>query len=241
MIELNGPIRSIVLIALLTFGAVRSSYGQAQLIKATPAPFETEVSALELTLAQAKLATNPIVFYGSSSFRLWKSMKEDFSQYSVLNCGFGGSRLTDCVRYANRLVIPRKPAAIVIYAGDNDLALGIPPETVFESFQQLFHIFRSYSPSIPIAFVSVKPSPARLQYLNSIFKFNKLVEDYLEEQPETDYIDICSDMLGPDKKPNSTLFVADKIHLNQAGYQILRKDIGEFLSEEIAGGALPAK
>jgi lysophospholipase L1-like esterase len=239
MTELSGTIRSILPIALLLLGAVRPGLAQAQLTKETPAPFESEVSALELTLAQTKLGTNPIVFYGSSSFRLWKSMKEDFSQYPVLNCGFGGSRLTDCVRYANRLVIPRKPAAIVIYAGDNDLALGIPPETVFESFQQLFHIFRSYSPSMPIAFVSVKPSPARLQYLSSIFKFNKLVENYLEEQPDTDYIDIFSDLLGPDKKPNSMLFVADKIHLNQAGYQILRKDISEFLSEEIHSAANP--
>jgi hypothetical protein len=30
---------------------------------------------------------------------------------------------------------PRKPAAILIYAGDNDLALGTAPETVFSSFK----------------------------------------------------------------------------------------------------------
>jgi lysophospholipase L1-like esterase len=214
--------------------------GDCQSTNETSGPFESEVNALDLTLSQTKLAQNPIVFYGSSSFRLWKSMKEDFSRYSVLNCGFGGSRLTDCVRYANRLVICHKPAAIVIYAGDNDLALGLSPETVFQSFQQLFHLFRSYSPSMPIAFVSVKPSPGRLQYLDSIFKFNKLVENYLEEQPETEYIDICSDMLGPNNKPNTTLFVADQIHLNQAGYRILTKDIGEFLSEELPP-ALPPK
>jgi lysophospholipase L1-like esterase len=233
MIEFTGNIRSILLVVALLCALGRSGFGQSVLPASTPNPFESEVDALELTLSQTKLATSPIVFYGSSSFRLWKSMKEDFSGYSVLNCGFGGSRLTDCVRYANRLVIPRKPAAIVIYAGDNDLALGIPPETVFQSFQQLFHIFRSYSPSMPIAFVSVKPSPARLKYLDSIIKFNSLVEDYLEYQPDTDYIDICSDIMGPNHKPNPTLFVADQIHLNQAGYQILRREIGEFLTEEL--------
>ncbi|MBV8142913.1 MAG: hypothetical protein JO279_03890 [Verrucomicrobia bacterium] len=195
-------------------------------------PFESEVTSLEGRLSQSPIASSPIVFYGSSSIRLWKSLQQDFSGYAVLNCGFGGSRLTDCVRYANRLVIPRKPSAIVIYAGDNDLANGTPPEKVFQSFKQLFSIFRTYSPSIPIAFVSVKPSPARLIFLQNILRFNSLAEDFLKTQPETEYIDVCSDMLGQDRKPIRSLFVSDQIHLNSAGYQILRKDIGEFLSQD---------
>jgi lysophospholipase L1-like esterase len=195
-------------------------------------PFESEVTALETKLAQAPVSPGPVVFYGSSSIRLWKSLSQDFPDYSVLNCGFGGSRLADCARYANRLVLPRKPSAVVIYAGDNDLAVGTAPEKAFQTFQQLFGIFRTYSPSMPIAFVSVKPSPARCRYLDNIRKFNRLVEDYLQTRPETDYIDIFSDMLGPDQKPISSLFVNDQIHLSPAGYQILRREIGEFLSDD---------
>lgn len=195
-------------------------------------PFESEITSLEAKLLQSPISSSPVVFYGSSSIRLWKSLQQDFSGYAVLNCGFGGSRLTDCVRYANRIVLPRKPAAIVIYAGDNDLAIGTPPEKVFGSFQQLFAIFRTYSPSIPIAFVSVKPSPARLMYMDNILKFNQLVEDFLKTQPETEYIDVFSDMLGEDRKPIRSLFVNDQIHLSAAGYQILRREIGAFLSQE---------
>ena len=195
-------------------------------------PFESEVNALEAKLSQSPIASSPIVFYGSSSIRLWKSLQQDFSGYAVLNCGFGGSRLTDCVRYANRLVLPRKPSAIVIYAGDNDLAGGAPPDRVFQSFKQLFVIFRTYSPSIPIAFISVKPSPARMVFLENILRFNELVEDFLKTQPDTEYIDVCSDMLGHDRKPIQALFVSDQIHLSPAGYQILRKEIGGFLSQD---------
>src|SRR5580692_4647509 len=75
-------------------------------------PFESEVNALEARLSQLPISSSPVVFYGSSSIRLWKSLQQDFSGYAVLNCGFGGSRLTDCVRYANRIVLPRKPPAI---------------------------------------------------------------------------------------------------------------------------------
>jgi lysophospholipase L1-like esterase len=204
-------------------------------------PFETEVTALEARLSQLPIMSGPIVFYGSSSIRLWKSLQQDFSGYAVINCGFGGSRLTDCVRYANRLVIPRKPRAIVIYAGDNDLAAGAPPEKVFDSFKQLFAIFRSYSPSIPIAFVSVKPSPARMMFFQNILRFNHLVEDFLKTQPDTEYVDVCSGMLGLDRKPIASLFRSDRIHLSPAGYEILRKEIGEFLSQDCprSGALLP--
>lgn len=85
---------------------------------------------------------------------------------------------------------------------------------------------------MPIAFVSVKPSPARCMYLANIRRFNRLVEDYLQKKAETDYIDIFSDMLGPDQKPNPSLFVNDQIHLSPAGYQILRREIGDFLAED---------
>src|SRR6202030_185807 len=108
----------------------------------TANPFESEVTALEAKLSQSPISSSPVVFYGSSSIRLWKSLQQDFSGYAVMNCGFGGSRLTDCVRYANRIVIPRKPSAIVIYAGDSDLASGAAPYKVFQSFTQLFSIFR---------------------------------------------------------------------------------------------------
>jgi lysophospholipase L1-like esterase len=241
------PRRLLVTILRLIAGTVQlTAHAQnvgSQYLPATPVlfagpvqanPFESEVTALHAKLLLAPVASSLIVFYGSSSIRLWKSLQQDFSGYAVLNVGFGGSRLTDCVQYANRLVIPSKPAAIVIYAGENDLALGIAPETVFSSFQKLFNIFRSYSPSIPIAFVSVKPSPARLIFLGNILKLNQLVRDFLKTQPETDYIDVFDDMLGQDHKPVLDLFVNDHIHLSPAGYQIMRRDIGEFLSQDCA-------
>jgi lysophospholipase L1-like esterase len=242
----NSPARRILLIAMMSLvsgTALETARTQTiappdpppVVVSPSPLPanpFESEVTSLEAKLSQSPIASSPIVFYGSSSIRLWKSLQQDFSGYAVLNCGFGGSRLTDCVRYANRIVIPRKPSAIVIYAGDNDLAVGTAPEKVFKSFEQLFEIFRGYSPSIPIAFVSVKPSPARLNFMDNILKFNRLVEDFLKTQTDTEFIDVFSDMLGQDRKPIPALFVNDQIHLSAAGYQILRREIGGFLSQE---------
>jgi lysophospholipase L1-like esterase len=196
----------------------------------TANPFEPEIEALQAKLIDPP--PRPIVFYGSSSIRLWSTLSQDLPDYAVLNCGFGGSRLTDCLYFAPRVIAPLKPSAVVIYAGDNDLATGATPEQVFDSFRQLFFALRMSSPDMPIAFVSVKPCPARFRYIHNIERFNQLVDAFLGTQSNTDYIDIFSDLLGPDHQPILSLFRSDQIHLSQAGYQIMRRDISEYLHDE---------
>src|ERR1700722_16277922 len=195
------------------------------------APFEQEVISLENR--RIKFSQRPIVFYGSSSIRRWKTLSEDFAGYPVVNCGFGGSRLSDCVRYVSRLVLRLKPAAVVVYAGDNDLAQGARPDQAFASFRDLFAALRRYSEKMPIAYISVKPCPARIRYIDNIIRFNQMVQAFLQTQPATQYIDIYTAMLGPDHKPKAALFVQDQIHLSDLGYQVLRRDVSSFLTTEI--------
>jgi lysophospholipase L1-like esterase len=212
------------------FLAVFFSWAGSMLGQETNNRFEKEIERLEAKIFDPP--PGPIVFYGSSSFRLWKSLEQDFRSYEVLNCGFGGACLPDCVAFAPRLVLPLKPSAVVIYAGDNDLALGISAEQAFDSFCQLFHILRDSSDKPFIAFVSVKACPARIRFLSNIQRYNALVREFMSQQPRCDFIDLYSDLLGPDKKPVISLFQNDQIHLNTDGYQILRRDIALFLREE---------
>src|ERR1700691_1423201 len=73
-----------------------------------------------------------IVFVGSSSIRFWRTLGTDMQPLDVINRGFGGSEMSDIAQYANRIVVAYKPRAVVVYAGDNDLAGGSPktPESV---------------------------------------------------------------------------------------------------------------
>jgi lysophospholipase L1-like esterase len=193
--------------------------------------FEQEVTLLENRRIDS--SQPPIIFYGSSSIRRWKTLSEDFTGYPVVNCGFGGSRLIDCLRYVSPLVLRLKPAAVVVYAGDNDLAQGALPEQAFASFRDLYGALRGYSEQMPIAYISVKPCPARIRNIDNVFRFNQMVRAFLQNRPASKYIDIYTAMLGPDHKPNPALFVQDQIHLSDLGYQILRRDVSSFLSSEL--------
>ena len=132
-----------------------------------------------------------------------------------------------------RLVLGLKPAAVVVYADDNDLAQGALPDQAFASFGDLYGALRGYSEQMPIAYISVKPCPARIRDIDNVLRFNQMVQAFLQKQPATKYIVIYPAMLGPDRKPNPALFVQDQIHLNGLGYQILRRDVSSFLSSEV--------
>jgi len=75
-------------------GAVVLSFAVAC---ADPARWSEEISQLTQGDRTNPPAPGGIVFVGSSSIRLWSTLKQDFPGLNVINRGFGGSQLEDSV------------------------------------------------------------------------------------------------------------------------------------------------
>jgi esterase/lipase superfamily enzyme/lysophospholipase L1-like esterase len=199
-------------------------------------PFEDEMQAFERADRIWPPPHRPVLFYGSSSIRLWDSLRDDFPGVPVLNRGFGGSSLELCVRYMHRLVFPYNPQAIVLYAGDNDLADGPrSPEQVAGYFDQFIWGARTRLGEIPVTVLSVKPSPSRMHLIDKIRRTNELFQEVAARHPAVRYVDIFHPMLGPDGLPRRELFADDGLHLSRAGYRVwrrcLRPDGSEFFDD----------
>lgn len=182
--------------------------------------YEPEVRALEATLRAAQPLQGVVAFYGSSSIRMWATLASDFSGLSVVNLGFGGATLAACVHFFERLVLPCSPASIVLYAGDNDLGDGRRPEDVAGSFRALRAKVQRHLPAARLAFVSIKPSPARAHLRDRIEAANRLVQGELAGWPAAAYIDVYHAMLGADGRPRRELFLPDGLHLSAEGYRL---------------------
>ena len=50
---------------------------------------------------------------------------------------------------------------------------------------------------------------------------NDQIKGYCRSRPYLKYIETYSLPLGPDSQPRPELFVADKLHFNEAGYKLL--------------------
>jgi lysophospholipase L1-like esterase len=187
-----------------------------------PTRFEAEIRAFE---AQDRASPPPIggfVFVGSSSIKNWTDVTSDFPSLPILNRGFGGSTLADVLYYADRTVLRYRPRLVVLYAGDNDLAMGRRPDQVVSDFRLLLNRLRSRLPETRIVYVSIKPSPARRAYLEAARETNRRIRAEIARDSLATYIDVFTPMLGPEGQPRPELFGSDSLHMSRAGYQLWR-------------------
>jgi lysophospholipase L1-like esterase len=182
--------------------------------------YESEVFLLERKRAALGNPTDIVTFYGSSSIRLWDSLEEDFPDVTLVNLGFGGSTLAACAYYFERLVLPYKPRSIICYAGENDIGDGIKSDVVVQSFHKLHHKVATQLEGVPFAYLSIKPSPGRWQYIDRIREVNRRIEAEMSHRAESHFLDIYTPMLRDDGKPRRELWSDDGIHLNSLGYHV---------------------
>ncbi|QOY90390.1 GDSL-type esterase/lipase family protein [Paludibaculum fermentans] len=180
--------------------------------------YEAEVRALEQARKPQRSPLHPVVFYGSSSLRLWDSLASDLGEPDTLNLAFGGSTLAACVHFFDRLITPLDPASLVVYAGDNDLGDGRKPEEVLQSFVELAGKVARLARGMPFGFISIKPSPARVDILDRIRLTNAWIREEIERIPDAYMIDVFPPMLDSKGVPRRELFLEDGLHMNRAGY-----------------------
>ncbi|HXD36883.1 MAG TPA: SGNH/GDSL hydrolase family protein [Rhodanobacter sp.] len=184
------------------------------------AQWRADIAAFQAEDRAHPPAPGAVLFIGSSSIRLWKTLAADFPGVRTINRGFGGSEIDDATHFADRIVTPYHPRAIVMYAGDNDLADGDSPQHVLEDFQAFVRKARAVDPGVPIAFIAIKPSVARQALLPQIREANDKVRGWAATQPGVGYLDVFTPMLGKDGRPVSTWFRDDGLHMNRRGYAL---------------------
>ncbi|MBD0375656.1 MAG: G-D-S-L family lipolytic protein [Flavisolibacter sp.] len=194
-------------------------------------PFWDEITAFKEQDSISFPPRNVILFTGSSSFRMWKDVQDYFPGHTIINRAFGGSTLPDVIRYASDIILPYHPRQVVIYCGDNDLASSdtVTAQTVVQRFQQLFSIIRQGLPKASIAYVSIKPSPSRINLMPKMEEANEGIKRFLKKKKRTAFIDVYHPMLTPAGEPMEDLFLEDKLHMNAKGYAIWQKAILPYL------------
>ena len=190
--------------------------------------YEEAVRYLEANIKTLPSCADQVIFYGSSSIRLWPNLQNCFS-WDIINLGFGGSTIAACAWFMPRLLFRFKPKGLVIHAGDNDLAAGRYPEEICNNFRlMMFDIRRNLGP-MPVFFISIKPSPSRFYLRLEIERTNRMAHQFIENEQNLYYIDVYSHMVDEEGRPLEELYVEDLLHLSQKGYNIWAKVIGSEL------------
>ena len=216
-------------LCLLQLGLIFALPARAKDAPAVAARWEKDIAAFEAADKTNPPPANAVVFVGSSSIRMWKSLARDFPEHQVINRGFGGSQIADSVEFAERIVLPYQPRMVVLYAGGNDLNAGKMPEGVFADFKAFVAKIRAARPDVKLAYISSAPNPARWAQIEKVRALNTMIREFSAQQTNAVFIDVHSRMLGTDGQPLPDIYLKDRLHMNEKGYAIWKEVVGPFL------------
>ena len=170
----------------------------------------------------APAAKNGVVFVGSSSIRLWRTLAEDMAPVPVVHRGFGGSKLFDAIYYSHELVSKHDPSVVVVFSGTNDIAGKAPKSArrVRDLFRQFVARLRWHDPQLAICHIAITPTLAREQHIPIVEETNRLIRIDCESDPLLTFVDPSVDLVDANGRPDPQWFLKDKLHLNKRGYAV---------------------
>lgn len=158
-----------------------------------------------------------LVLAGSSTFRLWTNAGEQFTDYTVVNAGIGGSCFNDLWDYRQQLLVDTKPDILAIYEGDNDLAAGLTSDEIVQKAEALITWFqKTTNYDVPMVLVAPKPSPRRIALATEYHALNDRLKALCVVN-NVGFVDTWPALCTADGVPNPAYYMADQLHLNDQG------------------------
>ncbi len=199
-----------------------------------PGKFKKEIDAFAAADQKKEPVKGGIVFTGSSSIRLWKSLPQDFPDLPVLNRGFGGSIANDLVVYSDQICLKYEPKLVVVYTGSNDIHKKLTVEEALSDYTKFVNTVHEKLPKTRFIINSVKFSTSRIQQMDTVKVLNTKLQAWCAERDWTRYVDGTSYLLDSTGKPDDSLFRTDKLHLNEKGYAQWKTILEPVVREEWA-------
>ncbi|WP_415326672.1 GDSL-type esterase/lipase family protein [Chryseobacterium sp. MMS23-Vi53] len=162
-----------------------------------------------------------ILLVGSSSFTKWTDVANYFPNKTIINRGFGGSRLTDLNYFANDL-LNYQPKQIIIYCGENDFADNdkLKAEVVVDRFKEFYKKIRAKFPKTEVDYISIKYSPSREKLWPQMKIANEKIAAFMKKEKNAEFIDITKVMQDANGNVRKDLFVGDMLHMTPEGYKL---------------------
>jgi lysophospholipase L1-like esterase len=218
-----------VLLSVACFAGQEAQKSSPQAKPHNFARWEKDIAKFEAADRASPPPKGAVLFLGSSTFTLWKTLDRDFPNHTIINRAFGGSEVVDSTHFAERIIFPYEPKMIVLRCGGNDINSGKQPEEVLQDFQTFFSKVRQKLPQTEIVFVSLNATPSRWANKPKEESANKLIQAAIKNMPRVRFLDINDMVLTPDGQSRTDLFGPDRLHFNEAGYKLLSERVRTIL------------
>lgn len=168
-----------------------------------------------------------ICLIGHSQFDQWDI--SEIAGYNVRNCGIAG---ISSFEYNDFILSPKmldcQADLFVIMHGTNDIVWDYTVDEIVVSIKETIEYVRNNNISAPVLFLSCIHTNGRMDRSNQVIdKLNAGLKEALEDQVvwiDTSFMDNKYGELD-------TLYTTDGLHISNAGYEVLKKEIEKVIKE----------
>ena len=189
-----------------------------------------------------------VVFFGDSITDGWR-LNEYFPDSDFINRGISGQVTREMLGRFKADVIDLEPKAVVILAGTNDIARGIPLQIIENNLEMIATLAKAnqieliYSSVLPIHDYNMDQDPSyersKQRPLKTILDLNDWLKDYCRRNGHT-YLDYFSHMVDANGFLQAEL-ADDGLHPNTAGYRIMAPLVQNVITKVVPGPQGPSR
>lgn len=182
-------------------------------------------------------------FIGSSSMARWSTLERDMQPWRAQNRGIEAATYPEILRHFSN-EREAAPQAIILYAGENDLAEGMPLRAVVGHLASFLDRRRALFGDVPVFLLSMKPSPKRKAIWGVQQQYNAAAQVLASRDSSIHYVDISGPLIRA--AADADIYRPDRVHMNPKGYVVwadtvltaLDRDMSERVKRR-CGVALP--
>jgi len=205
--------------------------------------FESSIESFEEMDKKNTIKKGGILFYGDSDIGYWRRGDRfaiDFSQFPVVNRGFGGARIWETLIYFKRVILPHEPSVLVYNCGDNDVVRlkGNSSENIKIGFDLFLQTVERQLPDIEkVICLPIHPAPQRndLELWDHQNHGNQIMKEICDGYSFALFEDYNHLLFDDLNLINENYFLKDRIHYNEDFYCILAKYITPILKKYFKG------
>ena len=201
-----------------------------------------EIDAFDVQNESEPDSQDAILFIGSSSIRRWETMATDMAPYRTIRRGYGGAKFTDMGVFVDRIVTPHQYRALVMFVGNG--VTGKPkdhtPDQIEELARYIVGVSQKHQTDAPVFLIEITPCEKRFDAWPKIRQVNARLREIALSTPNTYFIPTASHYLKADGTPRAELFVSDRLHLNERGYELWSSLIRRRLDDVFRANAFEA-